>query len=194
MRLTVDGLEPVLAASARLLEGMAPVGASSMVRRTACAIRSPPLCRGRLGPQLVPKPTIRSLIERFRHRPAVKPVVRSLVTTAALLSPLAHSRTMQARKASDRELRGCRSSRRKAIFRAGPGVLASAFPRNPGLLFFRHFEREVCNIIQVVVEETLGALLKIVLGLESQRSELFDCRKMAQNSGPQLFDSLNLNL
>src|SRR5216683_537814 len=51
--------------------------------------------------------------------PHGEPVVRSLAATAALLSPLAHSRTMRARKASDRELRGCCSNCRKVIFCSG---------------------------------------------------------------------------
>src|SRR5713101_3442582 len=119
MRLTVDWLSPVLAANARLLQCVAPLGASSRVRRTARSTRSSPICRGAPGRISSPKPTIPSVIKRFRHIPTVKPVVRSLAATAALLSPLAHSRTMRARKASDRELRGCCSNCRKVIFCSG---------------------------------------------------------------------------
>src|SRR5208337_18610 len=73
----------------------------------------------RSRPRLSPKAAIPPLIKRFRHRPTVKAVVRSLVATAALLLPLAHSKTMRARKASERELRGCCSNCRKAIFCSG---------------------------------------------------------------------------
>src|SRR5260370_11766294 len=119
MRLTVDWLSPVLAANARLLQCVAPLGASSRVRRTARSTRSSPICRGAPGRISSPKPTIPSVIKRFRHIPTVQPVLPGLAAPAALLSPLAHSRTMRARKASERELRGCGSSCRKAVFCSG---------------------------------------------------------------------------
>lgn len=44
---------------------------------------------------------------RLNLIPTLNPVVSSLVATAALFCPLAHSRIMRARKARDRELRRC---------------------------------------------------------------------------------------
>src|SRR5665213_761696 len=57
--------------------------------------------------------------ERFRHIPTVKPVVRSLAATAALLRPPEHSRMTRARKARDREFRGCCNNCRKVTFCSG---------------------------------------------------------------------------
>jgi len=45
--------------------------------------------------------------------------MRSLVATAALLCPRAHSRMMRARKPRDREVRGCGSNCRKVSFCSG---------------------------------------------------------------------------
>jgi hypothetical protein len=40
-------------------------------------------------------------MNRFRQNPTVKPVVRSFAATPALLIPLAQSRTIRARKATE---------------------------------------------------------------------------------------------
>ena len=48
--------------------------------------------------RIIPSPAMPSTMKRLRHRPTVKPVVRNLPATAALLAPPAHSRTIRARK------------------------------------------------------------------------------------------------
>ena len=83
------------------------------------------------------KPTMSSVIKRFRHTPRVKPSVRRLAATAALLSALAQSRTMGARKASDHEFRGCCSSFRKAIFCSGLTTSSRCLERPPGSILNR---------------------------------------------------------
>ena len=121
-------------------------GSLSRVRRTARSTRSSPICRGAPGRISSPKPARPSAIKRFRHIPTVKPVVRSLAATAALFCPLAHSRTMRARKARDRELRGCCSSCRNVIFCSGLTTSSRCLgrprgfdmtPDNPSSLFIQ---------------------------------------------------------
>jgi len=102
MRLTVDWLNPVRAANARLLQCVAPLGASSRVRRTARSTRSSPICRGAPGRSSSPKAATPPVIKRFRHIPTVKPVVCSLAATTALFCPRAHSRMTRGRKTKDR--------------------------------------------------------------------------------------------
>ena len=102
MRLMVDWLRPVLAASMRLDQCVAPFGVFSSVSRTTCSIFSSPISRGAPGRGSSPSPASPSAIKRLRQRPTVNPVVRNFAATAALLAPPAHSRTIRARKATER--------------------------------------------------------------------------------------------
>ena len=79
-----------------------------------------------------PKAAIPPVINRFRHNPTVKPVVCSLAATAALFCPPAHSKMMRARKARDRELRGCCNSCRKVSFCSGRTTRSCFFGRPRG--------------------------------------------------------------
>src|ERR1700678_519958 len=107
MRLIVDWLSPVLAASMRLDQCVAPFGVFSSVSRTTCSTFSSPISRGAPGRGSSPSPTTPSEMKRLRQRPTVKPVVRNFAATAALLAPATHSSTIRARKATDRALRDC---------------------------------------------------------------------------------------
>jgi hypothetical protein len=111
MRLIVDWLNPVLAASMRLDQCVAPFGVVSSVSRTTCSTFSSPISRGAPGRGPSPSPTTPSAMKRLRQRPTVNPVVRNFAATAALLAPPAHSRTIRARKATDRALRDCLAMR-----------------------------------------------------------------------------------
>src|SRR2546430_4542135 len=82
-------------------------GTTAPGRRTARSTWSSPIWRGAPGRISSPKAAIPPLINRFRHMPTVKPEVCILAATATLFCPRAHSSTMRARKARDRELRGC---------------------------------------------------------------------------------------
>lgn len=70
-------LNAVFAASTRLLQCVAPLGAASKVSRTARSTRSSPICRGAPGRASSPKAASPPVIKRFRHIPTVKPVVCS---------------------------------------------------------------------------------------------------------------------
>src|SRR5258705_10270774 len=65
---------------------------------------------------LISRPATPSAMKRLRQRPTVKPVVRNFAATAALLAPPAHSRTIRARKATERALRDCRAMRSNSTF------------------------------------------------------------------------------
>ncbi len=95
MRLMVDWLRPVLTASMRLDQCVAPFGVFSSVSRTTCSIFSSPISRGAPGRGSSPSPATPSAIKRLRQRPTVNPVVRNFAATAALLAPPAHSKTIR---------------------------------------------------------------------------------------------------
>ena len=124
MRLMVDWLRPVLAASMRLDQCVAPFGVFSSVSRTTCSIFSSPISRGAPGRGSSPSPASPSAIKRLRQRPTVNPVVRNFAATAALLAPPAHSRTIRARKATERALRDCRAMRSNSAL--CPGLTTSS--------------------------------------------------------------------
>ena len=119
MRLMVDWLNPVLAASIRLDQCVAPCGVFSSVSRTTRSIFSSPISRGAPGRGSSPSPATPSAMKRLRHKPTVNPVVRNFAATAALLAPSAHSKTMRARNAADLALRDCRAMRSNSTLCAG---------------------------------------------------------------------------
>jgi hypothetical protein len=88
MRLMVDWLNPVLAASMRLDQCVAPLGAFSSVSRTTCSTFSSPISCGAPGRASSPSPPTPSAMKRLRQRPTVKPVVpTSLPRPHCLLRP-----------------------------------------------------------------------------------------------------------
>ena len=119
MRLIVDWLKPVLSRQHAAGPVVAPFGAFSNVSRTTRSIFSSPISRGAPGRGSSPSPAIPSAMKRLRQRPTVKPVVRNFAATAALLDPLAHSRTILARNDTDRALRDCRAIRSNSTLCAG---------------------------------------------------------------------------
>lgn len=98
---------------------VAPFGVFSMVSRTTCSTFSSPISRVAPGRGSSPSPAMPSAMNRLRHRPTVKPVVRNFAGTAALLAPPARSKTIRARKAADRALRDCRAIRSNSALRTG---------------------------------------------------------------------------
>ena len=67
MRLMVDWLRPVLTASMRLDQCVAPFGVFSSVSRTTCSIFSSPISRGAPGRGSSPSPATPSAIKRLRQ-------------------------------------------------------------------------------------------------------------------------------
>src|SRR6201998_3150494 len=117
--LTVDWLNPVLAANIRLDQWVAPFGVVSNVSRTSRSIFSSPISRGAPGRGSSPSPATPSAMKRLRQRPTVKPVVCKFAATPALLAPLAQARTIRARNAADLKLRDCRAIRSNSTRCAG---------------------------------------------------------------------------